>query len=376
MTSSTVFNRVRSTGIVRLVVSGLFFLAAGVGSALAAGCGASFPAGRHDLSLDINGQTRSAVYFIPSNYSGKRKVPVVFDFHGSNSNPDGQMNRSQWDEVAEREGFIVMALQGSLSGEFKGTNAWNVPGVTKAEGLDEGAFIRTAVHYATETFCVDPARIYASGYSGGGRMLSQYVCDGYGDFAAAGFVMGLRAGYPEQEDGVWRPRKASCHPAKPVSIIAFSGLKDDVNPFGGGGKAYWQYGGEVALKRWAELDGCDPHPRSEKGETATFSAYYGCKAGTSVISYVIKDADHSWPGDRVRFRLAGAQGEKIREVDATGRMWDFFRNSGGELLAGVPQKTACPADKTTAGKEAGVQGKTCSQQVKSDNSEPVVTDGL
>ena len=39
-----------------------------------------------------------------------------------------------------------------------------------------------------------------SGYSGGGRMLSQYICNGFGDFAAAGFVMGLRAGYAQHRN--------------------------------------------------------------------------------------------------------------------------------------------------------------------------------
>ncbi len=45
-----------------------------------------------------------------------------------------QLKRSHWDEVAEREGFVVMALAGSLKGELPNTHAWNVPGVTAARG--------------------------------------------------------------------------------------------------------------------------------------------------------------------------------------------------------------------------------------------------
>lgn len=382
MITSTALRRLRGGKSVGLLATAIFSLFGLAGGASASGCGAALPAGRHDLSIQSGGAERSAVYFIPSAYDGKRKLPLVFDFHGSNSHPDGQMNRSHWDEVAEREGFVVMALQGSLDGSVPGTHAWNVPGVnplpgvSRGNGLDEGDFIRDAVETAKETFCIDPARIYASGYSGGGRMLSQYVCDGHGDFAAAGFVMGLRAGYPEQEDGVWRPRKASCQPAKPISIIAFSGLKDHVNPFAGGGKPYWQYGGEVAVKRWAELNGCDGRAMTDKGDTLTVTTYPGCRAGASVMSYVIADATHDWPGENIRFRLASTGDEAIREVDATGRMWDFFRSAGGELMAASSAKATCTDTTTTATNKKGGQGTACRQPVQSDLSAPGASEGL
>lgn len=152
---------------------------------------------------------------------------------------------------------MVVALAGSLNGELPGTHAWNVPGVTKRPGgLDEVGFIRDAITMVKGKFCVDEERFYGSGYSGGGRMLSQFICSGNADFNAAGFVASLRAGYPLETEGRWGPDAASCKPARPMSIIAFAGLKDPANPYQGGGKSYWQYSGETALKRWAEMDGC------------------------------------------------------------------------------------------------------------------------
>ena len=110
-----------------------------------------------------------------------------------------------------------LALAGSLKGELPNTHAWNVPGVTAGEGADESAAIRELLKLAKDTLCIDATKVYASGYSGGGRMLSQYICNGFGDFAAAGFVMGLRAGTPVEENGVWQPRRESCQPSRPVS---------------------------------------------------------------------------------------------------------------------------------------------------------------
>ncbi|MBP1848694.1 alpha/beta hydrolase family esterase [Rhizobium halophytocola] len=346
-----------------IVAAALALIGLSTVTAQAAGCGLKLEPGRHDLTIESHGVERHAVYFVPSSYDGKRKVPLVFDFHGSNSYPAGQLNRSHWDKVGEREGAMVIALQGSLTGSLKGMHAWNVPGVKpikgiKAEGLDDIAFISDAVRYAKDNFCVDPNRIFASGYSGGGRMLSQYICSGNDAFAAAGFVVSLRAGMPEkEEDGHWRPRKASCHPVKAISIIAFSGLKDNVNPFAGGGGSYWQYGGEVAVKRWAEIDSCKSKPVVEAGEQVSVTSYAGCVDGARVTSYTIADSGHAWPSQRVRFQLAADGDQPIREVDATSRMWNFFRNSGtGGLMAGNTVDPSCP-DGAVAG-----QGKACGKQ--------------
>lgn len=115
--------------------------------------------GLHDFSILSNGQKRDGVYFVPSAYDGKKPLPVVFDFHGSNSNPHGQLNRSGWDKLAERDGLVVVALVSSLNGELPGTHAWNVPGVTKRPGgLDEVGFIHDAITMVKGKFCVDEER--------------------------------------------------------------------------------------------------------------------------------------------------------------------------------------------------------------------------
>ena len=375
MTTSTAFPLVRARGISR-VVAGLFLFGLSSAGAHASACGEPVRAGQYSLTFQSGGMHREAVYVIPSSYTGKKKVPLVLDFHGSNSNPKVQLGRSHWNEVAEREGFVVMALAGSLKGELPNTYAWNVPGVTAGDGADESAAIREALKIAKDKLCIDASKVYASGYSGGGRMLSQYICNGFGDFAAAGFVMGLRAGTPVEENGVWQPRRDSCQPSRPVSIIAFSGKKDHVNPFEGGGRAYWRYGGEVALNRWAELNGCETRSSLEAGENADVATYAGCRAGTSVVSYVIASADHAWPARTVRFRLASNGDKAIREVDATDRMWEFFKASGGGMIATVAVDAACGDTQKAAANSDGGQGTKCTLSSKPDSNAPLVSDDL
>lgn len=382
---------------VRSIATGLLFLTGMSAAASASMCGQTLEPGRHAFSLMSGNAERAGVYFVPTSYDGQKKLPVVFDFHGSNSNPMGQLDRSGWDRVAERDGFVVVALQGSLDGELPGTHAWNVPGVTKRDGgLDEVAFIRDAVSMVQGKLCVDDERFFASGYSGGGRMLSQFLCNGNGEFAAAGFVASLRAGYPAETEGKWGPDVASCKPARPTSIIAFAGMKDPANPYQGGGKAYWQYGGETALKRWAELDGCKGAVKSRELNKVTFNSYDVCKSGSRIHSYVIDNWDHAWPRSAMKAEAITASaevkrkpvtevslksgGEVTRQVDAADRMWEFFQNKEGQMVVDAVAKSDCAVTAVSASASAKASETACTQSSKSTSKsvskEPVVEDAL
>ena len=373
--------------LIRTMAMGAFFLSAGSGAALAGGCGQALEAGRHEFSIRSTDATRSGVYFLPSSYTGHEKLPVVFDFHGSDSNPNGQLNRSSWDKVAEKNGFIVVALQGSLPGNFEGTHAWNVPLVTHKEGgLDEVGFISSAVAQVKKDFCVDPTRIYASGYSGGGRMLSHYICSGQQDFAAAGFVHSLRAGAPVEVDGKWRP--GTCSPSRPISLIAFAGEKDNANPYAGGGKAYWQYGFKAAVQRWSELAGCNGGAKVEAAGTVTYGVYDTCKNGARIASYVFADGTHAWPkpsatesvlaanadaqAGLVKVAAAGAKPSFNPRIDPAERMWEFFQQADKSDIvatvapAAVTADASCTAATTGAAQGADTQGTTCSS-----NQQPI-----
>jgi Poly(3-hydroxybutyrate) depolymerase len=371
-----------SAALARLIAAGAFFL--GANAALADGCGQPIQPGRHEFSIQSDDAVRSGVYFVPSSYAGDKKVPVVFDFHGSHSNPVGQLKRSSWDKVAEKEGFIVVALQGSLAGAFQGTHAWNVPLVTTQEGgLDEIAFIEAAVRTIEETACVDRRRIYASGYSGGGRMLSQYICSGRGDFAAAGFVHSLRAGAPVEVDGQWKPDAATCTPARPMSIIAFAGEKDDANPYDGGGKPYWQYGFKTALQRWGELNGCTGDAVSRTAGDVTQRLYDTCKAGARIAAYSYANGTHAWPKTAPAEGVMAAASSSASQagivevssaaktpsfdpsVDPAPRMWEFFLKADkANVVAEASPAVVKTGTAVASGCDvnAGAQGTTCSSQ--------------
>lgn len=296
-----------------------------MGAAYADGCGQPVEAGRMTLKFPVGGVERIALAYVPTSYMPDERVPAVFDLHGSGSDALEQMDRGMWERTAEMSGFVAVELQGGLAAKPAGWR-WNVPGVTGPDGPDDERYISDAIDMVADKLCLDRSRVYASGYSGGARMLSQYVCDVADRFAAVGLVAGVRAGFPKEGDNGPEPDAATCAPRRPVPIIAFSGIKDPINPFAGGGEAYWKYGVSTALARWASINGCQPEPVTRAlSATTDLLAYAGCEDGSTLIHYTIKDGGHVWPGSTNYLRQPKL-GKVTFEINATDVIWDFFKS--------------------------------------------------
>jgi polyhydroxybutyrate depolymerase len=190
---------------------------------------------------------------------------------------------------------------------------------------DDEQFLSDLIDHLQATLCIDERRIYGAGYSGGGRMISQYACDHPERLAAIAPVAGLRAGFPVTGPDGWQPDPATCTPERPVPVITFSGTADPVNPFAGGGAAYWRYGVPAAQARWAEINDCRQGPRTQSvTEHVDQVAYEACPHKADVVMYLIEGGGHVWPSSEafVGFGL----GEVTFEIDANALIWDFFRH--------------------------------------------------
>src|SRR5690242_7277711 len=121
------------------------------------------------------------------------------------------------DATASRYGFLVDYPEAAhRSGTGYG---WNIPGTPTftQSGPDDIGYLGQVVTVLHQRYCADPNRTYAVGFSGGGRLVSQYACEPGHPLAAAAAVGGLRAPSP-------------C-PSAPVPVIAIHGTADAQNPF-------------------------------------------------------------------------------------------------------------------------------------------------
>ncbi|MGH3216108.1 MAG: alpha/beta hydrolase family esterase [Trebonia sp.] len=297
--------------------------AAGAAGTLAAaprgsGCGQPATAGSVTYSLQSGGHTRAVIVHVPANYSGKTKVPLVLNLHGSESTARAQEVFSGMDATSDADGFIVAYPQALIPAA--GGYDWNIPGVPLLGGQNPAANAANDVTFLTglvggleARYCVNTSRVYATGMSGGGRMASQLACDASPTFAAVAPVAGLR--FP-------RP----CPAVRPVPVIAFHGTADAVDPFEGNGQPYWTYSVPTAAQRWATKDGCQAaSPRAVHGNSYLLTEYGGCAANTAIELYALSDEGHEWPGGpTMPAAITKELGPQSDAVNANAFMWAFF----------------------------------------------------
>lgn len=339
MTSARPLHRRFARGAIGLAAA-IVLAATGVATSAAAvdttashqdrGCVRSLPQGTSTVTVAFEGDEYPVLVHVPA-VSTRRALPLVLDLHGSNANASSQAAISGLHEIADRERFIVAEPQGAI--EFpqtlpEGNWAWNVPGVPLTSGTyppadarDDVAYLRTVVTALDAAGCVDDRRVYATGFSGGGRMASALACHAADVFAAIAPVAGLRAGHAAADD-LSAPMDATCEPSRAVSVITFHGTDDFVNPYLGNADPRWGYTVQAAVDRWRELDSCAPRVTERAvSDAVTSFTWKKCARGADVVLYEIDGGGHTWPGTAVDLSPLGTVN---MDISASAVMWDFF----------------------------------------------------
>jgi polyhydroxybutyrate depolymerase len=289
-------------------------------------CSRPATAGRDDRTIAYGGVERPYILYVPAGYDGTT-TDLLLDLHGSGSNSGQQFDGSEIAGVADEHGFLVVAPDAGIaqtlgSGETQVTGGvWNIPGVVLTDGStadpnapDDVAYIETLVGQLREELCIDD--VFTTGTSGGGRMSSALACFS-DEISGAAPVAGLRL--PED-----------CRPTHGVEIVAFHGTEDKVNPYLGGGAAYW--GPQTvpeAAQAWATLQECAAAPtRTQVSPSVTLDTWTGCVDDVEVRLYTVNGGGHNWPGgvDAAAANPAFAEiiGVTTQEIDAGQLMWERF----------------------------------------------------
>lgn len=265
---------------------------------------------RSDGALVSSGERREYILHVPTRYDPDRPTPLVISMHGAGLWPAAQRDISQWNEVADEQGFLVVYPSAVRGG---GPAAWHVDG--GAGRARDVRFIAELIDTLSAVYNVDPARIYADGLSNGGGMAFVLSCTLSDRIAAVGLVASAQT-LP------W----AWCTDGVPVPMITFHGTDDPVTPYDGG--ISWI--GPIAfpaiprwVARWAGRNRCAPDPVDAPiAADVTRRSYVDCADGASVVLYTVHGGGHSWPGGGPvpEWWL----GRTTRSVDATRTMWAFF----------------------------------------------------
>ncbi|MFZ5909654.1 MAG: alpha/beta hydrolase family esterase [Chloroflexota bacterium] len=269
------------------------------------------------LTLTVDGLERSYILHAPDSYDGRRPVPLVLDFHGGGGDATNQWRVSDFDQLADQEGFIVAYPNGTgrLGDKVLTWNGGACCGYAMTNNIDDVAFIRALVAHLQASYNIDPKRIYATGLSNGGIMSYRLACEASDLFAAIGPVAGTL-------------NYKRCEPSQAVSVIHFHGTNDSHLPYEGG------YGPDSvagvlfasvkdSIDFWLAANQCLPTSQIESFADIQHEIYV-CAQGTAVELYTIIGGKHAWPGSSGPAWRGGD--EPTQTISATKLMWEFFAN--------------------------------------------------
>jgi polyhydroxybutyrate depolymerase len=243
-------------------------------------------------TVRVGSVSRSYYLHVPSAYNGSKPVPLIVDFHGLVVTGMTQSNLSTFPDVTDPEG-VVMAFPTGLGGPAG--NAWNV-GPCCVPTADDVAFAKALVLQISATACIDPKRVYATGFAMGGGMAYVLACRAADVFAAAA---------PSSFD-LLQENVGDCRPARPITVISFRGSADNLVPYEGGPSSLVQgmpvtfLGAQATFRKWADIDQCSGTPSAPDANGC--STYATCAGGVEVVlctdqggGTIQADASIAWP---------------------------------------------------------------------------------
>jgi polyhydroxybutyrate depolymerase len=246
------------------------------------------------LTLTSNNTERSYWLYLPTTYSPDTPVPLIISFHGFGSDAPGQQALSGLSFLAETGNFIVAYPNGLNNEWLDGPKSRDI------------TFTRDLITQLEMDYAIDAKRIFVTGMSNGGGMTNRVGCDMADVVAAIASVAGAY--------NAWE----LCDPSRPLPVLAFHGLADNVVPFEGAGQEHMLPPIRDWAAAWAGRNGCAADPVVDTpGNGLTIETWGSCEA--EVILYSIPNFGHSWPGTPLRPLQA------TQTVNASQRMWEFFQ---------------------------------------------------
>jgi len=273
----------------------------GTGAGPAAACldKSSMPAGDKDYTITTSGDMREYRVHVPPGYDLQAPVALIVALHGYTEKIDEFMDISHFAEAVDKRGMIVVFPQGKAPLGVPGWNAGSCCGTAQIQNTPDVQFIRDMVAQIEKDYCIDPKRIFVSGFSNGGMLSHRLACEFSERVAAIGAVSGTMAIDP-------------CIPKRAVPILHIHGTSDIVVPYDNAVTAQTV---PQTINGWVARNFCQPSTSVVYSKGAAKCELYGaCNADVQLCT--IEGGSHEWP--------AGGSAMGMGDLPATEYILDFF----------------------------------------------------
>ncbi|KAI0904695.1 carbohydrate esterase family 1 protein [Ustulina deusta] len=264
--------------------------------------------------LTSSGRDRSYSVHLPGGYDKSKPYPVVLGFHGSSSTGlffevDTKMSESRFS--ADK----IMVYPNGVGGAWAGANYSQV-------SVDEDLrFVADLLTELRAEYCVDDARIYATGISNGGGFVNTIACSTVGEEFAA-FAPASGAYYTDNA-GV----TGGCSPARsPLPVLEIHGGSDaSVLYDGGEGEGGIEPAIPAWLGWWAERNACTSSKVEDSFNGDVHHTTWTCADGAEGVlqHWKIDDMGHCWASTEINFsQLSVLEGPT--HIQASQIIMEFF----------------------------------------------------
>ena len=268
---------------------------------------------------------------VPIGYDRTTPWPMVIDFHGYAEGATLHRQVSGWRRSAS---------ESTSSPCPRKVRAAPLHWDTRLDSIDL-QFVGQVLDMVERTLCIDPHRVFVTGYSNGAFLSSTIACEYADRVAAIAPVAGLRdipgcrAG-PARSDhrlprhatisscstraawGRWQRRcKLPTDQARPSAS----------SPAANGAIAPGSMDQAVPdiLNAWAGRNGCSTTPSDTTVSDDTTKIAFSCPPGADVQLYRTEGGGHAWPGSQQSVALSSITGKTTMTIDATQLIWAFFQ---------------------------------------------------
>lgn len=287
-------------------------------------------------TLYNQGLERSYYLYTPGAHTRDRPMPLLLAFHGGVGQGDTMAAKTGFNDLADREDFLVVYPNGIDLGAIGGqwNDGRNTPEVHPE--IDDVAFVRAVIEDVEKLRNVDRKRIYVTGGSNGGFFAQRLGCEMANQIAAIASVSSTMA----------KSLESRCRTQRPIPILMINGTEDRLVPWVGGEMTVGARGEILSVPEtvafWRKNNGCSATPKEERlpdteqdGTTVVSYQYSGCHQNATVMLYRIEGGGHGWPGGRIMRRAnqndfsnrdhENLVGKNSQAINASEVVWKFLQ---------------------------------------------------
>ncbi|HYW33767.1 MAG TPA: hypothetical protein VE868_00030 [Balneolaceae bacterium] len=266
-------------------------------------------------SIEVDHRDRNFILHTPEGQEGTTH-PLVLVLHGGRSSPKMIEKISKFHTYAGKQDDFITVYPAS-AGKF-----WNDGRAVAKSDINDVKFITKLIGTLKNRYPVKEDSIFAAGMSNGGTMSVRLACECKYIRAIASVASTAVRNVIDQ-----------CQPHAAKSAMIIKGTADPISDFNGVEKPKRSIVGyHYIVQKFLSLNNCsvqpvrDTIPDNGRDYTSTrVERYTNCQDGSEVVSVIVKNGGHTWPGGPPAHRFRFLVGKTSYDFKASEMIWEFFR---------------------------------------------------